>query len=323
VRLPKFNSELWHEIQESSVNRLNVTFQKYFAIFLIAGVLLGVAFPETALALKQITLICLAVLVFFPALRVNTHSFTSNLSLQFRVLFISLLVMFGVVPSLMYYLGRMVNLENALLVGLVIASAAPSMISSPYFTGLMKGNIEVAFSISVFSTMLSPFVVPYTLYLLVGEKTTISILAVAGTMFFVIIIPAVLAILIRKISQRFTTLFLGTENLFTVTAIVLINWVIVGTNQSSIINSTVAILPLLALGLFQDFGIFFLTRKLSSHLVQEDISKALAVSFGLKNVALVGGVMVTFSESLALASAVVSLAHVLMFVMISLWKNRL
>jgi BASS family bile acid:Na+ symporter len=306
------------------VNRLNLLFQRYFPVFLIAGVMLGVAAPETAFALKRIILICLAVLVFFPALRVNKHSFTSNLSLQFRVSAVSLMVVFGLIPLLMYSLGRIVNLDDALLVSFVMASAAPSMISSPYFTSLMNGNIEIAFSISVFSTILSPFVVPSTLYLLIGESTTISIPAVAGTIFFVIVVPAIIAILVRKTSQQFATAFLATENLFTVTAIVLINWVIVGTNQGSIVNSVMAVfLPLLALGLIQDFGIFFLTRKVSGHFVPEDISKALAVSFGLKNVALVGGVMVTFSEPLALASAVVSLAHVLMFAMISLWKDRL
>jgi predicted Na+-dependent transporter len=310
--------------KETLVYRLNLLFQRYFPVFLVAGVLLGIGVPETAFALKRIILICLAVLVFFPALRMNKHGFTSNFSLQLRVLVVSSLVMFGLIPLLMYSLGRMANLDNALLVGLVLASAAPSMISSPYFTGLMNGNMEVAFSISVFSTMLSPFVVPYTLYLLIGENTTISIPAVARTIFFVIIVPAALAALIRYTAPKFAASFLATENLFTVSAIVLINWVIVGTNQSPIVNSmTVVLLPLLALGLVQDFGIFFLTRKVSSYLVPEDISKALAVSFGLKNVALVGGVIVTFSESMALASGVVSLAHVLMFIVISLWKDRL
>jgi predicted Na+-dependent transporter len=218
----------------------------------------------------------------------------------------------------------MANLDNALLVGLVLASAAPSTISSPYFTGLMNGNMEVAFSISVFSTMLSPFVVPYMLYLLIGENTTISIPAVAGTIFFVIIVPVALAAFTRYTAPKLAASFLATENLFTVGAIVLINWIIVGTNRGSIVNSmTVVLLPLLTLGLVQDFGIFFLTRKVSNYFVPEDISKALAVSFGLKNVALVGGVMVTFSKSLALASGVISLVHVLMFILISLGRERL
>ena len=160
--------------------------------------------------------------------------------------------------------------------------------------------------------------------LLSNRKMAIDVIAVARTITFVLVIPIMLAVLTRQVLPNLVAPFIAGESIFTVSALVLINWVMLGTNRDAIVGSHIhTLLPLLVLCLFQDFGLFFITRKVSRYFVSNRISKALAVSIGLKNVALVGGVLVIFNESLALASGVVSLAHVLMFVVISLWKDKL
>lgn len=303
---------------------LNAFFKKYLPLFIILGAALGTAFPESALALRRYILVYLAALVFFPALKIDRRSFSFRLSTQIWIVLIATLAVFGVIPLVMYTLGRLANLDGTLLVGLVLASAAPSMISSPYFTSLMNGNLVVAFSVTTVTTILSPFIIPYELQLLLATNMAIDVIAVAKTITFVLVIPIMLAVLTRQVLPNLVASFIAGESIFTVSALMLVNWVMIGTNRDSLVGSHInTLFLLLVLCLFQDFGFFFITRKVSRLFVSDRISKALAVSVGLKNVALVGGVLVIFNESLALASGVISLAHVLMFVVISLWKDKL
>jgi len=73
----------------------------------------------------------------------------------------------------------------------------------------------------------------------------------------------------------------------------------------------------------QNFGVFFLTRSVSRRLIPDPLSKAMSVVFGLKNVALIGGLFCGPEPGAGPARAVISLAHVLMFVMIGSLRERL
>jgi BASS family bile acid:Na+ symporter len=306
------------------MSRMTVLLQRILPGLMVAGLLAGLLAPEAATALRGLTLPCLAVLMFFPALKLDRASFAPGIVAQVRILLVALPFVFGVIPLLMYALGRMVGLEHLLLVGFVLGSATPPIVSAPYFAGLMKGHVGAAFSLMVSSTVLSPFLLPLLAFVLLGGNTQVDIVYLAQMIFLVIAVPVALAILIRRSKPALTARLLATEHVFSASALVLLNWIIIGMNQGLIASSVAGILmPMLVLGLIQDLGIFLVTRKVTSYFASEEMSKALSVCFGLKNIGLVGGVMISVNESLALASGVVSLAHVLMFVLISTRKDKL
>jgi len=303
--------------------RLDSFFQRYFAIFLVAGVALGILVPGAAVVLSPATLPCLGVLVFFPSLKIRYRELLSSLSQRPGLFLLALLGVFGLVPLLMYALGRVAGLSPLLLTGLVLASAAPSMVSSPFFTGLIHGDIGFAFTVAVSSTLLAPLTIPLTVYLLLGQSTTLQLSYLVRTASLVIFAPALLAALVRRYVPRTAAQILSAEHICTTVAIVILNSVIIGSNRAAMAQPAAAFLPLFALGLVQNFGVFFLTRNLSRRLVPDPLSKAMSVVFGLKNVALIGGLFVALNQVLALPAAVISLAHVLMFVMIGSLRERL
>jgi BASS family bile acid:Na+ symporter len=306
------------------MSRLNDFSQRALPGFLIVGLLAGLLAPRATGTLRALTLPCLAVLMFFPALKLDRENLATGAVSQWRVLAAGFPVIFGVIPLLMYALGRLAGLDPLLLAGLVLGSATPSIVSAPYFVGLMRGHVGVAFSLMVGSTLLSPLVLPLLAFLLLGGSTRVNLVYVAEMVFLVIAVPVALAALLRRVSPALSQSLLRSEHIFSASALVVLNWIIIGMNQRLIVGSlTGVLLPMFLLGMFQDLGIFLITRRVSRRLVCDEVSKALAVCFGLKNIGLVGGVMIAVDESLALASGVVSLAHVLMFVLISARKDRL
>lgn len=303
---------------------INGLVQKYLPFLIVAGVVLGIGIPDVALSLKPFVLPCLSILIFFPALKIDVRKVTGMLSHQINILIIAILVLFGLIPLLIYSIGYFVGLQKELLVGLVLASSAPSMLSASYFTNLIQGDIETSFSISIVSTLLSPLLVPLVLYLLIGENASIDPLAVGKIILYVVLVPLLSAALLRFKFPAVVTFLLQVEHYFTIIAIALPNWVMIGANRDPIIGSVVPILlPIFLIGVIQVFGVFFLTRKLSTLFFSNDVSKALAVSFGLKNVALVGGVIITFNDTLAIPAGILTLTHVVLYVIISSWQGKL
>jgi hypothetical protein len=77
------------------------------------------------------------------------------------------------------------------------------------------------------------------------------------------------------------------------------------------------------MAIVQVFGFFFTVRFLSKQFLSEELSKALALSIGIRNVALTAGIGLLFSTTVALPSGIVVLANVLMITLASLLRNKL
>jgi predicted Na+-dependent transporter len=62
---------------------------------------------------------------------------------------------------------------------------------------------------------------------------------------------------------------------------------------------------------------------LSKQFLSEELSKALALSIGIRNAALSAGIGLLFSTTVALPSGIVVLVHVLMITLACLLRNKL
>jgi BASS family bile acid:Na+ symporter len=287
----------------------------------VAGGALGLLVPSVAFALKPTIPVWLSILMFFSAFQIRRPKLPTSSATPILLL-VSLAVIHILTPGGMFILAKVLGLSEAFLVGLVLVAAAPSVVSSPYLTKLMNGDVDIAFAITVLSTALSPLAVPLMALLLVGMEVTVNMLAVARIMLVIIFVPVLLALFVRSAAPKLTAQLLAWEDAFTFSAILLNNWIIIGVNREFLASPFASeIRVLLLLAFVQGFGLFFFTRWVSRLLVTDDVAKALAVSFGIKNAVLIGAAVVNVMISLSLASAVVSLVSIPMFIMIVLRRE--
>ncbi|MDR6552055.1 bile acid:sodium symporter family protein [Paenibacillus qinlingensis] len=102
-------------------------------------------------------------------------------------------------PLIALGLGHVVYSHEPLTItGLILAAAIPTGITSFVWVAIYRGNIVLTLSIILMDTILSPFVVPYTLSLLVGTKVQLDTFAMMKGLFFMIVVPSLIGMLLNQ-----------------------------------------------------------------------------------------------------------------------------
>lgn len=85
--------------------------------------------------------------------------------------------------------------------GFILAAAIPTGISSFVWVGIYKGNIALTLSIILIDTLLAPFAVPGILALLVGATVQLDAAAMMNSLFWMIVAPSLLGMLLNQWSK--------------------------------------------------------------------------------------------------------------------------
>ena len=227
----------------------------------------------------------------------------------------ALVVTFLAIPGLLFALSYAAGLAPNLRAGLVLVSAAPALIGAPYISRLTGGEVDVSFAIVATSHLLSPIVVPAVALLLLGVEAKIGFLKVATTMTLIIATPTVLALLLKRFATSLAARTRQWEGPLSFLAIGVFNWVFVGVSRSTFLTPFAPdMLILLGLAFVQTWGLYYLIRWFARRFTSTGVSKALAASLALKNVALIGGAAPALLSETSLAIALLTLANTTLFV---------
>ena len=88
------------------------------------------------------------------------------------------------------------------ITGLVLAMAIPTGITSFVWVSIYKGNIALTLSIILIDTMLSPFIVPLTMSLLVGGNIEMDIVGITKGLFLMIVIPSIAGMTLNQVLKK-------------------------------------------------------------------------------------------------------------------------
>ena len=105
-------------------------------------------------------------------------------------------------PLLAYFFGRLFQLPTAELVGIVMVGCVPGAMASNVLTLAARGNVSYSVSLTTSATLLSPLVVPLTLYWLVGTKVDLDPADVFWELTWMVVGPVVLGHLLCRQFER-------------------------------------------------------------------------------------------------------------------------
>jgi BASS family bile acid:Na+ symporter len=296
--------------------------RRYFGLFTITGAVLGLVLPFVGTLLQPYLLVTLFVLMFFATAKLNKKRLVAAAKKPLPIL-LGLVLLYLVVPVVMYVLALSAGLDGAAVFGVVFAALAPTIISAPFFVSMIKGDVEFSYILSVVATLLSPLLIPAILFAMVGQSVSIPLASIATTIVALIVFPALLVVALRALLPRVMTAVESNESSVTAADFLVFTWIIIAASSASILAFTPAIAVLFGLAVVQDFGMYFVVRSVSRRFLPEKLSKALALSVGLKNVVLTAGIAMLFSPTAALFSGIVVLVHAPMFAVVAWLKEKL
>jgi bile acid:Na+ symporter, BASS family len=190
--------------------RVSLFIEKYFWLFLIAGIVIGLWNPmslKTFPAFLPKTL--LGMMLFFVFLKIDSLQVLENIRNYKLMIYISLVYMF-IIPLLFFFTINIFNPELA--TGILLLTAMPAGVSTPALTDIIKGNATLSMSLAIVSQMIAPFTVPLLFWLIDFNGHSINKLLMLKDIAIIVFLPMIISQVIKK---YFPLAIKKTQHLFT------------------------------------------------------------------------------------------------------------
>ena len=170
----------------------------------------------------KIAPLCLAIIMFSLGLGLTINDFLRVIKYpkNFLVGFICQVIL---LPIIAFILINLITLTPEIALGVMIIAAAPGGVTSNVLTKFANGDVALSISLTAIVSLISiatvPFIVFYSAnFLEIEILKEIAMSSIATKMFFVVTVPVLLGMIIRKLKQD---LVIAYESLFQKISIIL------------------------------------------------------------------------------------------------------
>lgn len=254
---------------------------KFMAVIVLAVAVLALFVPQSCLWIQTDWVNYLLMIVMFGmGLTMKLSDFTVVFSKPKDVI-IGCVSQFLIMPLLAFLLGRLLGLDDELLVGVILVGTCPGGTSSNVITYLSEGDVALSVGMTSVNTLLAPFLTPALTYLFLRTSVNVDVLAMFLSIVKVVIVPIGLGIIINRSFGKFTQKAKDILPSVSVIAICLIVAAVVSHNSEKILSTGIVIFAVVILhnllGYLCGYGI--------GKLFKMDMArkKAVAIEIGMQN----------------------------------------
>ncbi|MER1989693.1 MAG: bile acid:sodium symporter family protein [Solibacillus isronensis] len=286
-------------------------------------------FNETALLIMNIVI---GFIMFGVALDLQVSDFKRSLKTPKPAL-IGLACQFFLLPAITFVLVSIIQPIPSIALGLFLVAACPGGNLSNFLTHYAKGNTPLSISMSAISTVLAIVMTPLntmfwaSLYGPTKEMMTsfsISVVDMFTTIFFMLGLPLIIGMYIRKKFPKFAARFNQIMMKLSIVIFVLFVVIMIANNFDAFINNVGAVVWVVILQNLLAICIgYFSSRALK---VNERDRRAIAIEVGIQNSGLGLVLIFTFFGGLggmALVAAMWGIWHIISGLIIAtFWSRR-
>lgn len=248
--------------------------QKYFAIIVIAGVILAISIPSIFIPLKPYITYLLAAIMLIIGLHLQAKDFVKVAANLKGKLLVILFLKLTVTSIAAFIIGKLFGLSLTALIGLVIVGACPGGTASGVMALLARANISLVVSLTFLTTLLAPIFMPLIIYFFFSKSIKLDWFGMFETMAIIVIVPIVLGILISKFTKLNDSTLKKISNI-PILLIMLIVMVVTALNKDTMmLVPTDIILSVIILSIFANIFGYLIGRVLGL-----DIDSRLALLF--------------------------------------------
>ena len=142
--------------------KIHLYIEKYFALFLIAGIILGLSVPVYSSVLMSFLKPLLMIMLFLVFLKTDVSQIIKNMK-NYRLTALVVILNIVIFPHIFYFVVNPFN--HNLAVAALLLTAMPAAIASPALTDKAKGNTALSASIVIVSSLVAPLTLPLLFWL--------------------------------------------------------------------------------------------------------------------------------------------------------------
>ena len=174
--------------------------EKYFWIFFMAGLILGLFFPIFNDFLMTMLKPILMVMLFLVFLKTDIAEIITSMKNYKQMIFITVSFMI-IIPLLLYFIIQ--TFDQTLAIGVLLLFAMPPAVASPALTDIVKGNIALSTSIAILSSIVAPLTVPFLFWIMPFDGLSVSPWWLLKDLSLIIIIPVIASQLVKRYAGKF------------------------------------------------------------------------------------------------------------------------
>ncbi len=193
---------------------------------------------------------------------------------------------YTLMPLIAFGLVHLFNLPTGFAVGLLLVGCSPGGVSSNLITFLSRGDVALSVGMTTISTLLSPFLTPLIMLLLVGNRVDIHAVAMFKSILIVTLLPIMIGLGLNLLwgkNKRYQTVCEIMPG-FSVLAFACIVGGVIAYNGNSFFDSSLVIF----LAIFLHNAIGYLTGYWAAFCARMPLSKrrTVAIEVGIQNAGL-------------------------------------
>ena len=273
---------------------------KFMALIVLVVAALSLFLPSSTLWIQTSWVDYLLMIVMFGM------GLTLKFS-DFKVVFtrpkdviIGCISQFLVMPLLAFGLGKLLNLDDALLAGVVLVGTCPGGTSSNVMTYLGDGDVALSVGMTSINTLLAPLLTPAITYLLLRTKVEVNVLAMFLSIIKVVIIPIALGFIINKLWGKYTEKVSKVLPMISVIAITMIVGAVVSHNSAKILSTGAVVFIVVILHNLLGYACGYLVGLIFRMPMTK--KKALSIEVGMQNSGLATSLAGSAFQGLAMAT---------------------
>ena len=299
---------------------INSAVTNYFTFWIIILSVIAYLSPAPFAGLTYLIVPVLGIIMFGMGITLTAGDFKRILQRPKDVA-VGVAAQYGIMPFLGFALAEIFGLDPALAAGVVLVGSCPGGTASNVITYLARGDLALSVTMTSVSTLLSPLMIPFLMYIYAGQWINVPVLDLFASTVQIIILPVALGLGIRMMLGDRIGYALPVLPAVSSASIIFIVAVIVAANAGSIaeVGLGIAAVVILHNTLGLSIGYF------CARIFGLDKTKAWAISIevGMQNSGLAVALANThFSTLAALPGAVFSVWHNVSGSVVAWWWRR-
>ncbi len=207
--------------------------EKYFWIFLILGIVLGLVYPvynDLFMSLLKPSLMLMLFLVF---LKLDVFQIFRNMR-NYKQMTSLVFFMMVMIPLGFYMVFKLFNPELA--AGILLLTAMPAGIASPVLTDIVRGNTTLSASLAILTSLVAPVTIPVLFWIINSSFLMIDLWMVCKDLVIILFIPLVLSQLAKICFPKGIVKWSHTYTSVNVLLLFLMVFAVIGSQRSVILD---------------------------------------------------------------------------------------
>ncbi|MDD9268381.1 bile acid:sodium symporter family protein [Paenibacillus sp. GCM10023248] len=183
------------------LTRLNKSLEKLMPVLTPAAVVTGLVFSVWLHDLRFLVTWIFAGMTFAGSLGANFADL-KKIAQHPQPIIINLIILHLIMPLVGWLTAKLVFPGDLLTeTGFILLFAIPTGVVSLVWVTIYKGNVALTLALILLDTIISPFVVPYTVSLFVGAQVSLDTWGMMKGLLWMVVIPSILGMTLNQATK--------------------------------------------------------------------------------------------------------------------------